>query len=246
MHGDIWCPNNTLQLSIPLPKSNILISPSPAWEQKCLPSFYILLWPTKVLNSPFLQSAQTVPGTAFLLQFPVSLGLGLEAATSTTQVIIRIVKHDISPAHSPSVHQGTIVHLNIRVHMLLSIARLEAYQPSIIAAQGDFHPSFSHLGDCVVCHCLGYLKTKSTHPGKHLPCTTLLPQSLNNHSSTEQLLAASSRDLLPLLRARTRVSCTLSHYPEPWKHFQPAAVVWIPGFSLHWWAERCCTVETLP
>ena len=123
--------------------------------------------PQGFLHSPFLKSAQTVPGTAFLLQFLVSLGLGLEAATSTTQIIIRIVKHDISPAHSPPVHRGTTVHLNIRVHMLLNMARPEASQPSS-CPRGVSPPHFLCLGDCVVCHCLGYVKTKSIHPGKHL------------------------------------------------------------------------------
>lgn len=43
-HGDIWCPNNTLQLNV-LPKYVGFVSRGPGWEQKCLPSFHILLWP---------------------------------------------------------------------------------------------------------------------------------------------------------------------------------------------------------
>lgn len=48
------------------------------------PPFYMLPWHTKILHSPFLRSAQTVLGTAFLPQILVDLGLGLEAAMSTT------------------------------------------------------------------------------------------------------------------------------------------------------------------
>lgn len=144
-HGDIWCPNNTLQLSILLPKHVIFVSPGPEWVQRCLPSFYTLLGPTRVLHSPFLKSAQTVPGIVSPLHFLVGLGLGLEAATSTTQVIGRIVKHDISPARSLSVHQGTIVHLKIRVHMLLNIARPKAFQPSS-CQRGVLPPPFPSPG----------------------------------------------------------------------------------------------------
>lgn len=61
-----------------------------------------------VLHSPFLKSAQTVSGTASPLQFLVGLGLGVKAARPTTQVLIRIVKHCISPANSPSVHPGPL------------------------------------------------------------------------------------------------------------------------------------------
>lgn len=72
------------------------------------PLFLHLALTQSVLNSPFLKSAQTVPGTASLLQFLVGLGLGVEAATPTTQVFVRIVKRDISPANSPSVYPGPL------------------------------------------------------------------------------------------------------------------------------------------
>lgn len=80
----------------------------PCIGAEAFPLFLHLALTQSVLHSPFLKSAQTVLGTAFLLQFLVGLGLDVEAATPTTQVLIRIVKHDISPAN---VHPGPMYSL---------------------------------------------------------------------------------------------------------------------------------------
>lgn len=82
--------------------------PWPCIGVEVFPLFLHLALTQSILHSPFLKSAQTVPGIAFLLQFLVGLGLDVGAATPTTQVLIRIVKHDISPANSPSVHPGPV------------------------------------------------------------------------------------------------------------------------------------------